>query len=83
MSIQKWHAGKLIILWAWGGGLAVLALTDFMSRAVDSAPLLHLIEILFVALVLLFLSWLTWHWLSGKEDAAPAQPHTEDDARAK
>jgi hypothetical protein len=83
MSIQKWHVGKLIILWAWGGGGAVLALSDFMSRSVGSAPLLHLIEIVSVVLVFLLLSCLTWHWLSGREktDTAPGQPHSKEEAR--
>lgn len=67
MSIRKWHAGKLIILWAWGGLVAALALTDFLSRPVQSAPLLHLFELLLVLLCLLLLSAVTWYWLGGKE----------------
>ena len=32
MAIRNSHAGKVIILWAWGGLLAGLMLTDFMGR---------------------------------------------------
>ncbi len=67
MSIQKWHVGKLIILWVWGGLGAALVLTDFLSRPVQAAPATHLLEFLFAALVLLALSAITWHWLGGKE----------------
>jgi hypothetical protein len=67
MSVRKWHVGKLIILWVWGGLCAALALTDFLGRPVQAAPVAHLLEILFTLLVLLALSAITWHWLGGKE----------------
>ncbi|QNI33892.1 hypothetical protein H7849_08290 [Alloacidobacterium dinghuense] len=67
MSIQKWHVGKLIILWSWGGVIAALALTDFTTRPVNSAPGLHLIELLIVLIILVALSAVSWHWLGGKE----------------
>ena len=67
MSIRKWHRGKLIILWAWGVAAAAFALTDFMMRPVESAPVAHLIEILIVFLTLLALSAVTWHWLGDRE----------------
>jgi hypothetical protein len=68
MSIRKWHPGKLIILWTWGGLVSALALTDFLSRPVRSAPWLHLLELLFVLFTLSVLSGITWHWLGGKEN---------------
>jgi hypothetical protein len=85
MSIQKWHAGKLIILWAWGVGGAIIALSDFMTRPVESATLLHLVEIVIVITTLLLLSALTWHWLSGKESscAVSEEAHTDEDAEQK
>jgi hypothetical protein len=67
MSIRKWHPAKLIILWAWGGTAVALALTDFLTRSVSSAPLLHLFEFAFVLLILFVLSGITWYWLGGKE----------------
>ena len=69
MTSRKWHLGKLIILWAWGGLAAALALTDFLARPVQSAPVTHLLELLFVILALFILSAITWHWLGGKESS--------------
>jgi hypothetical protein len=67
MAVRKWHPGKLIILWAWGGVAAALALTRFLSHPVKDAPAQHLIELIFVLLALLALSTVTWHWLGGRE----------------
>lgn len=67
MSIRKWHPGKLIILWAWGGLVTALSLTAFLTRPVQSAPALHLLELIIVVLSLLVLSGVTWYWLGGKE----------------
>lgn len=75
MSIRKWHKGKLIILWAWGVASAALALTDFMMRPVQSAPVAHLVEILIVLLTLLALSAVTWHWLGNRE---PVESRSEN-----
>ena len=67
MSVRKWHKGKLIILWAWGVAGTALALTDFMTRPVESAPVAHLVEFSIVFLALLTLSAVTWHWLGDRE----------------
>ncbi len=67
MSIRKWHPGKLIIIWTWGGLIAAFALNDFLSRPVRSSPLTHLFELAFVVLSLLALSGVTWYWLGGRE----------------
>jgi hypothetical protein len=67
MSIRNWHRGKLIILWAWGCAAAALALTDFLSRKVEAGPVGHLFELLFVFLVFVLLSAVTWHWLGDRK----------------
>jgi hypothetical protein len=67
MAIRKWHPGKLIILWVWGGIALAFALTDFLGRSVQESPLLHLFEIIIVLAGLLLLTGITWHWLGGKE----------------
>jgi len=67
MSIQKWHAGKLIILWAWGGVFAAALLTDFKRQPVQPTPWLHLFELAACLVVLISLSVVTWRWLGGKE----------------
>jgi len=67
MPIRKWHPGKLVILWVWGGIALAFALTDFLTRSLRESPLMHLFEITFVLLGLLVLTAITWHWLGGKE----------------
>ena len=67
MAIQKWHPGKLMILWAWGGVGGALALTRFLSRPVEDSPVEHLVEFILILLALLALSAITWHWLGGRE----------------
>jgi hypothetical protein len=67
MSIRTWHFGKLIILWTWGVLLCGLALTHFVSSEASKTPLLLTAEIVFVVLVLVGLSIITWHWLGAKD----------------
>jgi hypothetical protein len=67
MRIKRWHAGKLIILWSWGGLIAAFALIEFQSGPVSASPLLHLVCFCIAAGVLIALSVITWLWLSGKE----------------
>ena len=65
--IPRWHPGKLILLWAWGVLAAGLVLTDFMRRTQASTLVLQLFELVFVLLLLLVLSAITWTWLGGRE----------------
>jgi hypothetical protein len=67
MPVTKWHAGKLIILWAWGGLFAGLALTIFLTGDVVSSPITHLVALLAALLFLIVLSAITWKWLGGRE----------------
>ena len=67
MPITKWHFGKLIILWAWGGLFAGLALTVFLTGDVVATPIRHLAAFLAALLFLIVLSVITWKWLSGRE----------------
>ena len=69
MSVRKWHTGKLVILWTWGGIIVGLVLTDFMTHPVQPAPMLRAVELLIILLIPLVLSGVTWHWLGGKESA--------------
>lgn len=62
--LQRWHVGKIAILWSWGVVLMVLA-ADYLPKL--SNPFVGFLVIgLFVAIPLV-LSALTWRWLSGKE----------------
>jgi hypothetical protein len=67
MRIQKWHPGKLIILWSWGGISSALALTGFLGSPVNASPVVHLLELLFVLFALISLSVITWCWFGGRE----------------
>jgi hypothetical protein len=67
MAIKKWHYGKLILLWAWGGLLTGLSLTHFVNTPVPDSPSLHLSELIFTLAVLIVLSFVTWRWLGSKE----------------
>jgi hypothetical protein len=65
MSIRKWHLGKLVILWMWGGAGVAFALTRFLAGDWRSKSTLFCL--IFAVLDLLLLSAVTWHWLGGKE----------------
>jgi len=67
MPIRKWHYGKILILWIWGGIVAGLSLTLFMAQPVETSPVAHLIEAVLFLLIAGSLSTVTWHWLGGKE----------------
>lgn len=73
MPIRRWHWGKIAMLWAWGAVISGLMLSDFLGTPVQSSPLLHLVELISTASILLALSVMTWRWLSGKESAAPEE----------
>jgi hypothetical protein len=67
MSIQRWHWGKLVILWAWGIVLAGPMLARFFSHPIAEAP--GIAGFTFVAsfTILMGLTVITWRWLGGKD----------------
>ena len=65
--IQHWHWGKLVILWALGGLLVVLLLTQFLSQKVEVDPVTSSVSFLGSVLIIGALTIVTWVWLSGKE----------------
>jgi hypothetical protein len=71
MGIRRWHKGKLIILWAWGGCVGALVFTDFLSTSVPASPLRHAAEFLITLLIFLVLSVITWRWLGDRDGPAP------------
>jgi len=70
-TIRRWHWGKIVILWSWGGVLAGLLLTAFLSTRPREHPALALGTLLASLTLVVLLSALTWVWLGGKEQAAP------------
>lgn len=69
MSVQRWHWGKIAILWAWGGVLVALLLTKFLSQRAEVDPTVSLLSFLGGVLILGALTIVTWVWLGGKEKA--------------
>jgi hypothetical protein len=67
--IRRWHWGKIVLLWAWGGLVVALLLTRFLSQRADADPAMASFSFLGSLLVLLALSVVTWLWLGGKDGA--------------
>jgi hypothetical protein len=70
MNIQRWHWGKLVILWAWGGFLAALLLTRFLLQKAQETPVVSSLSFVGSVLILGALTIVTWLWLTGKEDTS-------------
>lgn len=67
LAIRRWHWGKIVILWAWGGGVASLLLERFAAAPVDQSPIFSSAAFVASGLLLGCLSVITWIWLGGKE----------------
>lgn len=67
VGVARWHWGKIAILWAWGGIVVALLLTNFLSTPVDQSPAISSITFLGSLAILLALTCITWRWLGGKE----------------
>jgi len=67
LTIRRWHWGKIAILWAWGGLVVALLLTNFLSSPADQSPARSTVTFLVSLIILLVLTALTWAWLGGKE----------------
>ncbi len=78
MSIRKWHHGKLIVLWSWGAFLSAVALTDVKTAIADKWTFFRLCELLFVLILLIALSVVTWIWLGSKEGSTETPGHRKD-----
>jgi protein-S-isoprenylcysteine O-methyltransferase Ste14 len=71
MRIHRWHWGKVVILWAWGGVIAALLLAVFISTPILENPALATIAFVGCLVLLIALSAVTWVWLTGKEKSPP------------
>jgi len=69
MSIKRWHWGKIVILWAWGGVVVALLLTRFLSQKAEVDPVVSSMSFLGSVLILIALTIVTWLWLGGKDQA--------------
>lgn len=70
--IRRWHYGKLVILWSWGGALTALAYFLVVGlEPEDGAKLaLGFAAIVLLGAIPLALSAVTWIWLGGREKGA-------------
>jgi hypothetical protein len=67
MAIKEWHVGKVILLWAWGLVLCMLALQDL--KGIPKGNFVHGFMVIGALLAIpITLSVITWKWLSGKEN---------------
>lgn len=68
MRIRRWHWGKIVILWAWGGIVVAMLLARFLSQKADVDPGSSLLSFIGSILILGGLTAVTWVWLGGKEE---------------
>jgi hypothetical protein len=73
MRIRRWHWGKIVILWGWGGVVVALLLTTFLSQRADADPAVASLCFLGSILILGALTVVTWLWLGGKEEPSTGQ----------
>jgi hypothetical protein len=64
MAIQKWHVGKLVLLWAWGI-FACAILIRVIAGTTDALPGFFLVGA--VLAILIVLSVITWKWFGDRE----------------
>lgn len=72
MPIEKWHYGKLAILWGWTVLLVALAVKGLERLVEGSLPervitFSKLALMVLMAGLLISASVVTWKWLTGKE----------------
>lgn len=66
MTIRRWHYGKLILLWAWGGVALFLGI-ELLAAMSAERFVVGTILVLALLAIPVFLSVVTWKWLGGKE----------------
>jgi len=67
MNIKRWHWGKIVILWAWGGLIVALLLTKFLSQKAELDPVVSSLSFFGGLLILAALTIVTWLWLGAKD----------------
>ena len=66
MAIQRWHVGKLILLWAWSVLLAAVLIG--IIRSLDNRQFVVGFMLIGALLgIAILMSMITWKWLGGKE----------------
>ena len=67
VGIRRWHWGKIVILWSWGGLIVALLLTRFLSQRVEVDPTVSSLSFVGCLVLLIALTVVTWIWLGGKD----------------
>jgi len=65
MAIRRWHWGKLVILWAWGGLLTAFEL--HLLETIEGRLIVETLLIVSIVGVPVALTVVTWKWLTRKE----------------
>lgn len=65
--LQRWHWGKIVIVWAWGGMLVAILLREFLATIAAAEPGWAAFTLFAGVAGLAALTAMTWIWLSGKE----------------
>jgi prolipoprotein diacylglyceryltransferase len=63
-KIQKWHKGKILLLWIWGLCITLFSIDLLRSEEQVFSGFLLIIIIIGIPVIL---SVMTWIWLSGLE----------------
>jgi len=64
-TIKKWHRGKILLLWIWG--LVITVFSVDLLRSEEQLVSGFLLIIILIGIPV-FLSIMTWIWLSGLEE---------------
>jgi hypothetical protein len=68
--VRRWHWGKIVIVWAWGGLFTALLLGAFVSGPAAANPGFATFALFTSLALLIALTSMTWIWLGGKEPAS-------------
>jgi hypothetical protein len=66
MAVERWHYGKLVILWAWAITVTAFALDLLKEPWAETWWVGTPLVLIIVGLPVVF-SIVTWRWLTGKE----------------
>jgi hypothetical protein len=83
VALRNWRVGKLIILWAWGALVSVVAYINYPRVPIDRPLTGHLLWIA-VLVPPVVLTILSWRWLTARETSNDnVATNTESDAAEK
>lgn len=69
-NVERWHVGKLVILYVWGVGLSAICLNVLFRMDLEESPFWGLFLLAVPTVIALWLTRITWRWFSGRETNA-------------